>query len=107
MAHHPYESTVLCNVCGVRLPIFKSVTRDGVIHIAPHSCDRYLVAVKSRKGALETVYTSEQPGVTGPIQLVRVHGHEGVEEWGPIGPGSGWKYYWHPTFKEAYEREAS
>jgi len=100
MAYHPHENTVLCEVCGVRLPIFKSVTRDGVLLIAPHTCDRYLVAIKSHKGALETVYTSEQPGVTGPTQLVRMHGDKAQPEWGPIGPGSGWKYYWHPTFAQ-------
>jgi hypothetical protein len=98
--HRPYEATVLCQTCGVNLPIFKSVTRSKVILIPPHACERYLVAVKSRKGSLETVYTSEQPGVTGPTDLVRRYGDQ-AKEWGPIGPGSGWHYYWHPTWQEA------
>ena len=98
--HRPYEAKVRCNTCGVELPIFKSVTRSKMILISPHVCDRYLVAVKSRKGTLQTVYTSEQPGVTGPYDLVRRYGDQALE-WGPIGPGSGWKYYWHPFEQEA------
>jgi hypothetical protein len=96
----PHENTIQCDSCGKRLPIFKSVTRQNGVLIPDHDCDRFLVGVLSIRGELLKIETSEYPGVTGPVDLVRRHGDD-AEEWGPIGPGSGWHYYWHPFWREA------
>lgn len=90
---NPYESTVLCQVCGHRAPIFRSVTRLGRLLIPPHRCHRYLKATLYQDAQAVEVRTSQAPGITGPHNLVRVHGVE-AETWRPLDSPSGWAYSW-------------
>jgi hypothetical protein len=99
----PYESTVLCQVCGERLPIFRSVTRLGRLLIPPHTCPRYLVATRYRDAVAVDVRTSQVPGATGPHNLVRVHGAE-AEAWRPMDSLSGWAYAWKNESQPATAR---
>ena len=80
-------------MCGSRSPIFHSVTRVGCLLIPPHSCRRYLKATLYQDAQAVEMRTSQAPGITGPLNLVRVHGAE-AEEWRPLGSLSGWAYAW-------------
>jgi hypothetical protein len=90
---NPYQSTVLCPVCGHRAPIFRSVTRLGRLLIPPHTCHRYMTATLYRETQAVEVRTSQAPGITGPYSLVRVHAAE-AEAWRPLDSLSGWAYAW-------------
>lgn len=85
-----------CDRCGRRT---SATLAGGELTIHPHNCDRYLAAhLIDRDGEPIAVWTSEDPGRTGPSDLV-LGGGSRVGHVTPSLRGSGavWLHEWVPS----------
>lgn len=84
-------SAVLCNQCGYKGKLFKSAS-DGRLLLAPHVwCDRFLVGTYWVDGVPVDRVTSEHPGITGPVWLVKRHADRADAVPDSL---TGWTYTW-------------
>lgn len=82
-------NSILCSRCGVFVDLTTASRRS-------HDCDRFLVAERWEGGRVVETQTSFVPGMTGPVQLVRVRRYllEDAGEWRLPTPEDPWSLRW-------------
>ena len=88
--------TIRCPRCAVDVHLV--MDDPGIVQVVPHACYRFLVAEFWENGEITGVWTSEEPGRSGPKDLVRDHSQQADQGWKPP-PGSGWTYRWRRTLR--------
>ena len=89
--------TIRCSRCAVDVHLV--MNDPGAVQVVPHACYRFLVAEFWENGEITGLWTSEEPGKSGPADLVQNHSHHADQGWHLPGLGSGWTYRWRRCLK--------